>query len=159
MFPVSAGESLPSEATGRVLVGRCCLSRLSGCFYLDSHLSRQWSRRRWLPKGNSLQVPSSCPQADTGSPRPPPYTLHQNMVLQLLSEPLSKELTTHLSTALCACFGGRASEKECGTGRWGFVLAGQRCLVQATFCICSTNKQVLSCFCGSGMVLSTDVIR
>ena len=164
MFPASAGESLLSEATGRVLVGRCCPSCLSGCFYPDSHLGRQWSRRRELHKGNSPQVPSSCPQTDTGShahthTHTHTHTLHQNMVLQLLSEPLGKELVTHLSTALGACSGGRPSEKECRTGRWGFVLSGQRCLVEATFCICPTNKQVLSCFCGSGIVLSTVVVR
>jgi len=67
VFPASAGESLLSEATGRVLVGRCCPSCLSGCFYPDSHLGRQWSRRRELHKGNSPQVPWSCPQTDTGS--------------------------------------------------------------------------------------------
>ena len=110
-------------------------------------------------KGTVPRSPHPVPRQIQAHTHTHTHTLHQNIVLQLLSESLSKELVTHLSTALGACSGGSASEKECRTGRWGFVLSGQRCLVEATFCICSTNKQVLSCFCGSGIVLSTVVMR
>lgn len=148
----------PPRGCGEGLRWGCCLSRLLQIFLADSHLGKIGIEDSYT-KSTAPNAPRPTPRQIDGQTQAHAFTLHSDMVLGLISELLHKGLLTLSSTSLCARFGGRASEKKCGTGRRRVsVLSGQRRPVEKIFCMCSFNKQELSCFCVLGIALGTSVI-
>ena len=110
-------------------------------------------------EGTQSPVPSSHPQTDRQM-QAQRHTLHRTMALEFISKPLIESCLCLHQLHCVFALGDGQRRRNMEQGEDGVpLLSGQRQPVEATFCICSFNKQILNCFCVPDTVLGASVIN